>query len=264
MSGSIHATAIVDRKSELGAGVEVGAYCFIGPRVQIGPGTRLLPHVSIMENTSLGSGNLLFPGVVIGGPPQDKKFAGEETWIVIGDRNVFREHVTVNRGTSHGGGTTRIGNECYFMTGSHIAHDCQLGNRITMANNVLLGGHVVVEDGAGFGGLTAAHHFVSIGRYAFVGGMTRIIRDAPPYLTTEGNPARVRAVNRVGLKRNGFSDEVAGWLKLAHRLLFFEGIPRNEARARLAEQGPIPPDGEYLLGFLQRMDSGNQGRARQP
>ena len=220
--------------------------------------------MTIVGCTEVGRDNDFHPGVVIGSEPQDKKFEGEETWVRIGDGNSLREHVTVHRGTQVGGGVTRIGNDCLIMAGAHIAHDCIVGSHVTMANHVLLGGHVIVEDFVGCGGLTAVHHFVTIGKYAFLGGMTRVTRDAVPYMITEGHPARVRTINRVGLRRNGISEEATGWLKEAHRLLFFEGMVREEACEKLAERGPIPPEGDYLLKFLKRAEDGNQGRALQP
>ncbi|MFN0057271.1 MAG: acyl-ACP--UDP-N-acetylglucosamine O-acyltransferase [Planctomycetota bacterium] len=261
---AIHPTAIIHPTAELADGVEVGPYCVIGPKSRLGAGTRLLHHVSIVERTILGEGNEVYPFAVLGADPQDKKFVDEETWLHIGDRNVFRESVTVNRGTRFGGGETRIGHRCLIMAACHIAHDCILGNDITMANTVLLGGHVVVEDNVGFGGLSALHHYVTVGRLAFVGGASRINMDVPPFLISEGRPARVRAVNRVGLKRQGMGEELIGWLKDAQRLLFHEGLQREEALERMRAIGPIPTEGKYLFEFMSRRYLGKQGRALQP
>ncbi len=260
----IHPTAVLDPECEIAPDVEIGPYCVIGPRVRLGAGTKLHERVSIPGNTVVGERNVIFPGAALGAPPQDKKFRGEDTWLRIGDGNTIREYVTIHRGTQQGGGETQVGNECFLMVGCHIAHDCRLGNRITMANCVQLGGHVHIEDGVGIGGLTAIHHFVSIGQHAFVAGMTRVVRDAPPFMITEGQPSRVRAVNRVGLARSGFPAELLEWLKECHRLLYFERLLRPEAHARLRERGPIPPPVAYLLEFLARADRGKQGRSLQP
>jgi UDP-N-acetylglucosamine acyltransferase len=201
---------------------------------------------------------------VIGGDAQDRKYVGEECWLHIGDRNVFRENVTVNRGTSLGGGVTRIGSDCLLLAGVHIAHDCILGDFITIANGVQLGGHVVVQDLAGFGGLSAVHHFVTIGRLAFIGGMTRVTADAPPFLITEGHPSRVRSVNKVGLKRAGIDEETIDWLKEAQRLLYHHSFVRREAFDLLEKRGAIPDEGLELRAFLRAAEEGRQGRARQP
>lgn len=264
MSARIHPTAIVDPAAELGADVEIGPYCVITGRVTIGDGTRVMQHVSILDYTTIGSRCTIYPGSVIGGEPQDKKFQGEESWLHIGDDNVIREMVTINRGTELGGGVTRIGNRCLIMACCHVAHDCILGDDVTMANSVLLGGHVVVEDGAGIGGMVAIHHFVTVGRNAFLGGASRVSRDAPPFMIVEGNPARVRAINRVGLKRSGRSDETIAWLKEAQKLLFHDEVLREAALERLSPNGVVPADGKVLFEFLEASAEGKQGRARQP
>ncbi|MFQ5654836.1 MAG: acyl-ACP--UDP-N-acetylglucosamine O-acyltransferase, partial [Planctomycetota bacterium] len=264
MAGLIHPTAIIDPSAEISPDAEIGAYCVVGPKVRIGSRTRLMPRVTIQKLTAMEQGNTVYPGAVLGAAPQDKKYGGEESWLEIGSKNTFRENVTVNRGTAQGSGHTRIGSDCLVMAGCHIAHDCILGDGVTMANGVLLGGHVIVEDGVGFGGLTAVHHFVSVGRCAFVGGMSRVSTDCPPYLITEGHPARVRAVNRVGLKRNGVTDETVAWLKEAQRLLYHDGLVLEEAIARLASRGTIPPEGHRLIEFLRNTQLGRQGRALQP
>ncbi|MGE3165275.1 MAG: acyl-ACP--UDP-N-acetylglucosamine O-acyltransferase [Planctomycetota bacterium] len=260
----IHATAIVHPTAEVADGAEIGPFCFVGANVTVGAGTRLIHQVSLTANTSLGRDNVVYPGAVLGGDPQDKKFQGEETWLRIGDANLFRECVTINRGTSHGGGVTRIGDNCLFMAGCHVAHDCTVGNHVTMANSVLLGGHVVVEDGVGFGGVSAVHHYASVGTGAFIGGMTRVLTDAPPYLITEGNPSRVRGLNRVGLLRRGLPEETMAWLKEAYRALFYDGTPKEEAIQRLRSNGSVPPEGGILLDFMARSIAGKKGRQLQP
>lgn len=260
----IHPTAIIDPSAEIADDAEIGAYSIVGPKVSIGSGSVLMHHVSVIRNTTLGRENVVHPGCVLGADPQDKKFRGEESWLHVGDRNELREHVTVNRGTEGGGGITRVGDGCLLLINSHVAHDCILGSNVTLANCVLLGGHVVVEDGVGMGGMAAVHHFSSIGRGAFIGGMTRVTVDAPPYFITEGFPSRVRGVNRVGLHRQGVSEETIGWLKEAFRALFHDGTPKDEAIQRLRAQPEIPPEGEVLLNFMARAIAGKKGRALQP
>ena len=264
MSGNIHPTAIVDPTAEIADGVEIGAYAWVGPRVTIGRGSKIYHHATVSMNTVLGEDNTVFPGAVIGEDAQDKKFVGEECWLRIGNGNTFRECVTVNRGTGLGGGETRIGDRCLILAGVHVAHDCILGNDIIIANGVQLGGHVVVQDRVGFGGLSAVHHYVTIGSLAFIGGMTRVTSDAPPFLITEGHPSRVRAVNKVGLKRAGVSDEAIVWLKEAQRLLYNHKIVRREAFELLEKRGNVPEEGLALRSFLRAMEEGKQGRAKQP
>ncbi len=264
MPALIHPTAIIDPSAELADDVEVGPYTVIGPEVKLGPGCRIMQQVSIIARTTMGKNNVVFPGAVLGADPQDKKYTGEETWLHLGDNNFIRETATLHRGTGAGGGVTRIGNDCLIMAACHVAHDCLIGNDVTIANSVLLGGHIVVEDHVGIGGMTAVHHFVTVGRNAFVGGATRLNKDAPPYLITEGHPARSRAINRVGMSRRGISEEVQQWVKEAQRLLFHEGVIREEAYERLASAGAVPEEGKVLFEFLAQSDRGKQGRARQP
>ncbi len=262
---TIHPTAIVDKTAEISPEAEIGPFCFVGPEVEIGAGTVLMHRVSVIERTTVGEENCVYPGVVLGADPQDKKFRGEKSWLHVGDRNIFRENVTVHRGTALGGWITRVGSDCLFMSNAHVAHDCICADKVTLANAVLLGGHVVVEEGVGIGGLAGVHHYVTVGRYAFLGGAAKIATDAPPYMITDGNPSRVRAVNTVGLKRMGVEEGVITWIKDAQRLLFGDGgAVREDALETLAAQGEIPPEGHILFSFLQRKESGKLGRALQP
>jgi len=264
LSAEIHPTAIIDSTAEIEDGAVIGAYSWVGPKVRVGVGTEVMHHASILSHTVLGRDNQIFPGAVIGADAQDRKYVGEECWLHVGDRNVFRECVTVNRGTGLGGGETRIGSDCLLLAGVHVAHDCILGNSIILANGVQLGGHVIVQDGVGFGGLSAVHHFVTIGKLAFIGGMTRVTSDAPPFMITEGHPSRVRAVNKVGLKRAGASDNSIAWLKEAQRLLYSHKVIRREAFELLEKRGEVPDEGLALRTFLREAEAGKQGRARQP
>jgi UDP-N-acetylglucosamine acyltransferase len=254
----IHPTA------ELGIDVELGPFSYIGPNCRIGDGTRIHNNVTLVANTVLGEGNEIFSSAVLGATPQDKKYQGEESWVLIGDRNTLRECVTVNSGTLQGGGVTRIGNRNLIMASCHIAHDCILEDDITMANNVLLGGHVRVEHHASFGGLAAIHHFVTVGQHSFVGGLARVTQDIPPFMLVEGNPVRVWSINKVGLKRNGFGTEALKALKEAHRLLFRSRVPKHEAVEQLSRVYAQMPEVLAIVQFMIQTESGNQGRARQP
>jgi UDP-N-acetylglucosamine acyltransferase len=254
----IHPTA------DVAEDVEIGPFSYVGPNCRVGDGCRLHNNVTLMEHTVLGRNNEVFPGAVLGGEPQDKKYRGEDSWVIIGDTNIIRENVTIHGGTQQGGSVTRVGSRNLLMAGCHVAHDCLLEDEIIMANNVLLGGHVHVERCANLGGQAAFHHFVSVGRYAFVGGMARIAQDVPPFMLVEGNPARVWAVNKIGLQRRGFPEDALQALKEAHRMLFRSQIPRTEAIAGVKKELANSEHVSYLIRFLQRMDAGNQGRARQP
>ncbi|HVR75236.1 MAG TPA: acyl-ACP--UDP-N-acetylglucosamine O-acyltransferase [Planctomycetota bacterium] len=254
----VHPTA------ELGADVDLGPFTFVGPNCRVGDGTRLHNNVTLVGNTVIGEGNEVFPGAVLGAIPQDKKYQGEETWVILGDRNTIRECVTINCGTAPGGGVTRLGNRNLIMASCHIAHDCILEDDITMANNVLLGGHVRVDHHASFGGLAAIHHFVTVGQHAFVGGLARVTQDVPPFMLVEGNPVRIWSINKVGLKRQGFAPPVIKALKEAHRLLVRSRMPRREAIETIQTEFAGIPEVAALATFLLETEKGNQGRARQP
>jgi UDP-N-acetylglucosamine acyltransferase len=256
----VHPTAHVDPKAELGPEVVIGPEACVGPKVKIGARTQIGFGAVVTGNTTIGADNKIHPYAVIGGDPQDLKYGGERTRLEIGDRNVFREYVTANVGTEKDHGVTRIGSNNFIMAYCHVAHDCALGDHIVMANAANLGGHVHIEDRAIISGLVGVHHFVTIGRLAFVGGMSRIGKDVPPFMIVEGNPSRVRVVNVVGLKRNGFSAERIEALKTALRLLYRSDVNSADAFRRLEEAGPTE-DVAYLIQFLRRVEAGRQGRA---
>jgi UDP-N-acetylglucosamine acyltransferase len=260
MATMIADTAQVDPRAELGEDVEVGPYCVIGPDVKIGGGTRLIGQVCLMGDVTIGEGNTISPFAVIGGDPQDLSYRGEPTRVEIGDHNVIRESVTINRATTKEEGVTRVGSHNYFMAGSHVAHDCQLGDRITVANSTMLGGHVRVESHASISGGVAVHHFVSIGGYSFVGGQSRIVQDVAPFMLVEGNPQRVRCINVVGLKRNGLSREAIDGLNAAYRLLYRSKMAPERVAAVLEPQGEITPEVVRLLDFLIFQRGGKHGR----
>jgi UDP-N-acetylglucosamine acyltransferase len=219
---SIHPTALVDPAAELGTGVSVGAYSVIGPYVRLHASVSVASHVVIEGYTEVGEGTTVHPFANLGGPPQHSGYRGEVTLLVIGARNVIREHVTMHCGTAMGRGLTTVGSDGLFMVGAHVAHDCQVGDHVTMINNATLAGHVRMEDYAIMGGLSAAHQFTRIGRHAFVGGMAGVNYDVIPFGNVWGNHAHLEGLNLVGLKRRGFSREKINTLRAAYRMLFAE------------------------------------------
>lgn len=260
---NIHPTAIVDPGAEIDEDVTVGPYCVVGPQVRIGGGTVLHNHVTVTGLTSIGFDNEIFPFAVIGVAPQDLKYDGEPTRVVIGDRNQIREHATIHRGTPLGGGVTRVGDDNLLMVGVHVAHDCIVHSHTVIANSVMLAGHVVVHSGAGIGGGAGVHHFTTIGRLSFTAGMARVCKDVPPFMTVEGHPATVRAVNTVGLMRRGFPERTVDALKVAHRILFRDGLAMNEALAELESRYPHIPEVQELCGAVRRAGEGTYGRFRE-
>jgi UDP-N-acetylglucosamine acyltransferase len=216
----IHPTAVVEKGAKLAKDVEVGAYALIGPRVELGPGVRIHSHVVVAGQTTIGARTHIFPFASIGHRPQDLKFKGEETRLEIGEDNQIREHVTMNPGTEGGGGLTRVGSHGLFMVGSHVAHDCIVGDHVILANNATLAGHCVIEEHAILGGLSAVHQFVRIGAHAFIGGMSGVENDVIPFGMALGNRAGLNGLNIVGLKRQGFSRDQIHNLRRAYRQLF--------------------------------------------
>lgn len=261
----IHPSAVIDERAVLADDVQVGAHCVIDGPVQLGAGCVLHPQVTVMGDTIAGEGNVFFPGAVIGASPQDLKYAGEHVRVRIGDRNQFREHVTVHAGTAQDTGLTEIGSDNLFMVGSHVAHDCRVGNRVVLANHVLLAGHIRIRDGAILNGASACHHFTTVGRLAYVGGLTRITQDVPPFTIVEGHPARVRACNVIGLQRAGVAQDDIDIVRRAVRdILVSDRIPAVEAMAAADAAHPEHPLVQELLGALRAADAGRQGRAEEP
>src|SRR5262245_14587223 len=204
MTIHVEPTAVIDSRAELDDEVWVGPFCVVGPKVRIGRGTHLINGVTVMGRVTIGQDNRVFAGAVLGGDPQDISYRGSDTELVIGDGNVIREGVTINRGSEKEDGVTTLGSHSFIMAGCHIAHDCHVGSRVIMANATLLGGHVHVHDDATISGGVVVHHFSSIGSYSFTGGLTRVLADVPPYMLAEGNPSRPRCINIVALKRHDF------------------------------------------------------------
>ena len=235
-AATIHPTAIVDGGADLGAGVVIGPYCCVGPQVRLGPGVTLVSHVVVAGRTEIGAQARLFPFASIGQRPQDMKYRGEPSRLVIGARTVIREHVTANPGTEGGRMETTIGADCLLMIGAHVAHDCTVGHHVIFANNATLGGHVEVDDYAILGGLSAVHQFARVGRHAMVGGMSGVEGDVIPYGQVVGNRAHLSGLNIVGLKRRGFSREVIHDLRKAYRLLFAEEGTMAERLVDVAEE----------------------------
>jgi UDP-N-acetylglucosamine acyltransferase len=219
-SAKIHPAAIVEPGAVIGAGVEIGPFSVIGPEVVLGDNVRIYSHVVVAGKTEIGEGTQVFPFASLGQAPQDRKFRGEESRLLIGSNNIIREHVTMNPGTEQGGLVTRIGNNGLFLTGAHVAHDCQVGDHVLLVNNATLGGHCVMEDFASVGGLSAVHQFVRIGAYSFIGGMSGVENDVIPFGMVLGNRAHLAGLNIVGLKRRNFDRERIHGLRKAYRMLF--------------------------------------------
>lgn len=254
----IHPTAVVGDKAELGDRVSIDAHCLVEDDVIIGEGTSIMAGSVIHAGTTLGRNNVIYPHVVLGGAPQDIQYKGEPTRLIIGDENQFREFVTINRGTVKENGETIIGNQNYFMACSHVAHDCIIADKVIMANCVLLAGHVRVGEGAVLNGAVAAHHFTTIGQYAYIGGMAKVRIDVPPYMVADGDPARPKKCNEVGLKRNGFPDDVVSALSKAFRTVFRSDKPMVEALEDLKEFDV--DEVIKLKEFLENWMHGKHGR----
>jgi UDP-N-acetylglucosamine acyltransferase len=263
MAVSIHPTAIVDSDAVLDDGVVIGPGCVVGPGAFLGSGTRLLNHATIMGNVRMGKNNVVYPYCVIGSEPQDHGYRGEPTWVVIGDDNIFREAVTVHRATTKEMGITRIGDHNMFMGCVHIAHDVIVGSHVNIANNTAVAGHVHIHDYAALSALIGVHQFSTIGSYSFVGGMTRIAMDVPPFMLIEGSPMEIRCVNTVGLKRRGFTHVEIHSLAEAHRLLYRMKVGSMKAYDSLRAEGKITEPVQMLFDFLDKQHSGRHGRARE-
>ena len=251
----IHPSAVVHPKAEIGAGCTIGPYCVIGPQVVLGPNCLLHSHVVIDGNTVLGRENELFPFASIGLKTQDLKWKGGVTRTVIGDRNTFREHVTVHSATGDGE-TTRVGSDNHLLACSHVAHNIVLGNHIIMSNVATLAGHVVVEDYAIIGGVAAIHQFCRIGKMSIVGGCSKVVQDVPPFMMADGNPAETRTINKVGLERNGVSADAQSALKQAFKILFREGLLISKALTRIEAELPPLPEIQHLLHFIRQSERG--------
>ncbi len=262
---NIHPAAQVHPNAELSENVEIGAFSLIDEHVKISEGTVIRNNVTVTGHTFLGKDNSVFPGASLGTEPQDLKHMGEDTRLEIGDRNVIRECVTINTGTAVGGGLTKIGNDNLFMACSHIAHDCEIEDGVLLANNVLLGGHVKVESNAKLMGLVGVQPFTTIGQYAYVGGLTRIVQDVPPFMLVEGNPSRVRRVNVVALERSSFSQEQIESIREAFQKIFRQTDVLDNSRVleELGKQDGLTAEVKALVSFMRNTMNGKFGRYRE-
>jgi UDP-N-acetylglucosamine acyltransferase len=251
----IHPTAIVHPKAKVGAGCEIGPYCIVGEHVTLGAKCKLHSHVVIDGHTTFGSQNEIFPFASIGLKTQDLKWKGGVTRTQIGDRNTFREYVTIHSATGDGEVTT-VGSDNHILAYCHIAHNVTLGNRVIMSNVATLGGHVTVEDHAVVGGLAAVHQFCRIGRMAMIGGCSKVVQDIPPYMIGDGNPATTRTINKVGMERNGVSEAAQTALKAAFKILFREQLTIPNALAKIEKKCPPLPEVKHLVQFVRASERG--------
>jgi UDP-N-acetylglucosamine acyltransferase len=247
---NIHPTAIVDPQAELDASVTVGPYTLVGPHVKIAAGTTVAGHVVIEGHTTIGRDNRIFQFASVGAANQDKKYQGEPTELVIGDRNTIREFVTLNVGTVQDKAVTRIGNDNWIMAYVHVAHDCVVGNNTTLANNATLAGHVEIGDLVTVGGLTGIHQFVKVGAHAMIGFASAVSQDVPPFMLVDGNPLAVRGVNVIGLRRRDFSNERIAAVKQMHRLLYREGRTLEDARAAVDALAQSMPEAAAEVALM--------------
>ncbi len=263
MPPQISKLACVDSSAQIADNVNIGPFCVIGPEVSIGPGTILQNNVTLTGRVAIGKDNHISPGVVIGGEPQDILYDGTPTNVFIGDRNVIRESVTINRATTKEDQITAVGNDNFLMACVHIAHDCKVGNNIVMANGSMLGGHVHVFDHATISGNVGVHHFARIGPFSFLAGVCRVIQDVPPYLLVDGNPAKPRCVNIVALKRNNFSAETIQKINEAYRMLYRSKVGLENAREILRGKNSLCKEVNNLLSFVEDQQNGRHGRGRE-
>lgn len=259
----IHPMAVVESGAQLAEDVVVGPFVYIGPQVKLGRGCIVHHHASIEGATTAGDNNEFFPNCVIGAVSQDLKYRGGDCALVIGHHNTFRENCTIHIGTEDGGGSTRVGDGNLIMVAAHIAHDCVIGSNCILANNVMLAGHVAVEDFVVISGGAASHHFVTFGKHSFVGGLSAIARDVPPFMIVEGHPGSIRGVNRTGLRRRGYTDSQIEPLKTAYRMLFSDTTPLITQAVELERLYPNQPDIRTLLAFMRESMAGKFGRARE-
>lgn len=254
-SKRIHPTAIISDDAEIAADVEIGAFAIIGEGCTIGAGSVIAPRVTLERNVTLGRSVRVGIGTILGGAPQDLKYAGEETTVEIDDGTVIREYATINRGTAHSFKTT-VGKNCLLMSYVHIGHDCRIGDGVILSNVVQLAGHVAIEDKAIISGLSAVHQFARIGRHSFIGGMSRVSKDIPPFLKAVGSPVKLYGLNTVGLQRNGMEEATILELKRAYRLLFRSDLNLTQAIERAQSELEPLPEVKELIGFVEASDRG--------
>jgi UDP-N-acetylglucosamine acyltransferase len=252
---SIHSTAIIHPGAQLGEGCEIGPYCVIGEHVVLGANCRLHSHVVIDGHTRLGGGNQIFPFASIGLKTQDLKWKGGVTRTEIGDNNTFREYVSIHSATNDGEATV-IGSRNFLLAYSHVAHDCQLGDNIIMSNVATLAGHVTVGDRVVIGGMGGVHQFCRVGKFAMIGGCSKVVQDVPPFMIADGNPAATRAINKIGMGRHGISEEAQSAIKSAYKILFREGLSIANACAKIETELPPLPEIKHLVEFVKSSERG--------
>jgi UDP-N-acetylglucosamine acyltransferase len=255
MSTTIHSTAVVHAGAQIGDGCQIGPYCVLGENVVLGANCRLHSHVVIDGHTVLGEGNEILPFASIGLKTQDLKWKGGTTWTRIGDRNTFREYVTVHSATGDGDATV-VGSDNHILAYCHVAHDCKLGSHVVMSNAATLAGHVTVGDRAIIGGVTGVHQFCRIGQFAMIGGCSKVVQDIPPFMICDGNPAGTRTINKIGMERHGVSDEAVSALRQAYKILFREGLSMTNALAKMEAELPQLPEVLHLIEFAKSSERG--------
>lgn len=255
MSVTIHATAVVDPAAELGVDVCIGPYCVIGPEVCLGDGTELKSHVVVEGRTALGPGCVVHPFACLGGRTQDLKYKGGRPGVTVGAETTIREYVTINAATDDGD-FTRVGARCLLMAYCHVAHDCQVGNEVIIANCGTLAGHIQIADQVIIGGLSGAHQFVRLGRMCIIGGCSKVVQDVPPFMLADGHPLAVRGLNKIGLERRGVAPEAQAILKQAYRLLYRQQLTTAQALERMATELPTCAELEELLAFVRTSERG--------
>lgn len=254
---SVHPSAVIESGAKVPESCKIGPFCYIGNNVELGENCELISHVVLRGPLKMGSNNRVFSFAVIGEGPQDLTFKGDPTRLEIGDNNEIREYVTIHRGTNKGGGVTRVGSGCLIMAYSHIAHDCQVGNGVIMANAATLAGHVVIEEHAVVGALCPVHQFVHVGRYAYIGGGTTITQDVLPFSKTSAKrEVHAYGANSIGLQRKGFSEDRVRAIHRAFRILLASKLNTSQAVERIKNEGNLTEDVQYLISFIERADRG--------
>lgn len=262
MARSIHPTAVIDEGAYLADNVTVGPFCTVGEDVQIGEGTRLESHIVVLPGTRIGKNCTMWSGAVLGGPPQDHKYKGEKSLLILGDNNILRECVTLHRSVGEGV-ATRIGNDNMFMAYAHVGHNCEIGNGNTISSYVGLSGHVLLEDNIVIGGMVGVHQYCRIGKLAMVGGVSKINQDVPPFMLADGVTARVLDLNKIGLRRYGVPPSVRSTLRQAYKLLYRSDLNLSQAMERIEEELESSEELDYLLAFMRGTQSGFGGRGNE-
>jgi UDP-N-acetylglucosamine acyltransferase len=260
---AISKLAVVSETAHVAPDVEIGPFCYVGPDVTLGAGNLLHPGVTVVGHTRVGARNVFFPNVCIGTPPQDISYRDEPTETIIGDDNVFRENVTLHRGTTKEMRVTRLGSRCFLMACSHVGHDCDVGDNVILGNNVLVGGHVHIESGVIMNGGAAIHPFTTIGRLAYIGGLTRVVQDVPPFMILEGHPSRIRNINSVGMRRAGIAEDTIEWMAKAYRRIYRRGRPQAQVLEEMDHETEWPAEVRAVCQFLRATSSGKHGRYRE-